>query len=188
MGGDIQTIKGSSDDTFGSENEMGYGVTGELGLRNLLSCGFGRGYAVCYATTPTLAPPILRFTFNRWRFRILDLHPMRNSTGAVRRTEPLRHDALAAERAGVLEDGCAVTVIVDVEDDSLTLRVQDFGQYMLALLDWTAAQVLAINLDSDRRRKEWRPGRGARSGAGQRLRGRARRPRWPRRRSSRSAP
>jgi hypothetical protein len=28
----------------------------------------------------------------------------------------------------VLEDGCAVTGIVDVEDDSLTLRVQDFGQ------------------------------------------------------------
>jgi bifunctional non-homologous end joining protein LigD len=35
----------------------------------------------------------------------------------------------------VLEDGCAVTVIMDVENDSLTLRVQDFGQHMLDLIE-----------------------------------------------------
>jgi hypothetical protein len=51
MGGDIQIIKGSSADTFGSKKEMGRSVTIGLGLHNLLCCGFGRGNAVCCSTT-----------------------------------------------------------------------------------------------------------------------------------------
>lgn len=119
MGGDIQTIKGSSDDTFGSENEMGYGVTIELGLRNLLSCGFGRGYAVCYATTPTLAPPILfGLTPDGWRFGIFDLHPMRHSAGAIGRAKPLANDTLATEPARLPEHNRAVLLEMLIENDA----------------------------------------------------------------------
>jgi hypothetical protein len=38
----------------------------------------------------------------------LDLQPVIDPTGAVGRAEALRHDALAAERAGVLEENRAV--------------------------------------------------------------------------------
>src|SRR5947207_15010124 len=41
-------------------------------------------------------------------FRIFDFHPMRRSARAVRRAEPLRHDALAAELAGVLKENVAI--------------------------------------------------------------------------------
>jgi hypothetical protein len=46
------------------------------------------------------------------------------------RNRPRRH---------AFEGGRAVTVIVDVEDDTIRLPVQDVGQHMLALLDWSAA-------------------------------------------------
>jgi hypothetical protein len=61
------------------------------------------------------------------------------------RSRPRRH---------AFEGGRAVTVIVDVEDDTIRLPVQDVGQHMLALLDWSAAQVLAINLDQIERAEQ----------------------------------
>jgi hypothetical protein len=65
-------------------------------------------------------PILLGFTLYRWRFRILDLHPMRRTPGAIGRAEPLRHDAFAAEFAGVLENdvAVAVAVVVVIEHDT----------------------------------------------------------------------
>jgi hypothetical protein len=50
--------------------------------------------------------------------RVFDLHPLIGSAGAIRRAEALRHDALAAERAGVLEDDRPVASVVLVEGDA----------------------------------------------------------------------
>ena len=59
----------------------------------------------------TLVAPILfRLAPHRWRRRILDRQPMIDPTGSIRRTELFRHDALAAELAGVLEHDRAVAV------------------------------------------------------------------------------
>jgi hypothetical protein len=45
--------------------------------------------------------PFLSLARDRGRRRILDLYPADDATGLIRRTEALRHDALAAYRAGV---------------------------------------------------------------------------------------
>jgi hypothetical protein len=42
--------------------------------------------------------------------RVLQFEPVRRAAGAVARAEPFRDDALAAELAGVLEDGRAAVV------------------------------------------------------------------------------
>jgi hypothetical protein len=58
------------------------------------------------------APSILlRHLRDRWRFRVLDLEPMRRAPGTVGRAEPLRHDALAGELTGVRENNFAVAFI-----------------------------------------------------------------------------
>jgi hypothetical protein len=56
-------------------------------------------------------PPIfLRLTFHRWRFRVLDLDPMRGAARAIWGAKPLRDDALATEFAGVREQDVAIAL------------------------------------------------------------------------------
>src|SRR5215472_18197213 len=73
------------------------------------------------------APVLLRVALHRRCRRVLDLEPVIDPAGAVRRAEPLRHDAFAAERAGMLEDDSAVAVIVPIEGYAVTLSVQQVG-------------------------------------------------------------
>jgi hypothetical protein len=80
------------------------------------------------ASTPTPAPIFLRFAPHRRRRRILDLEPLPGSAGAVERAEPLRHDALAAELAGVFDHDIAVADEVLVECNSWRrLAQQELG-------------------------------------------------------------
>ena len=77
---------------------------------------------------PSLVTPVLfRLPFDRWRCWVLALEPVLDQAGAIGGTESLRDDALAAERAGVLEDGYAITVIMNVEHDAVTLLAQYVG-------------------------------------------------------------
>ena len=62
--------------------------------------GFGR------SSCP--APIFFGLTPHRRRCRILDLEPVIDPSRAVRRAEPLRDDAFATKRAGVLVDAGAV--------------------------------------------------------------------------------
>ena len=52
-----------------------------------------------------VVPILLRLALHRWRRRVLDLEPMVDLALAVVRPDALRHDALAAERTRMLEDG-----------------------------------------------------------------------------------
>ena len=54
--------------------------------------------------------PIFFEPSHRRRVRVFDLEPVRRAPGAIGRPEALRHDTLAAERGGVLEDHGAVAV------------------------------------------------------------------------------
>src|SRR5215813_3032694 len=55
------------------------------------------------------APPILlRFALHRRRRRVLELEPVPCAAADIRRAQALRHDALAAEAAGVAVDDVAV--------------------------------------------------------------------------------
>jgi hypothetical protein len=47
----------------------------------------------------------------------------------------------------MLEEGCAITVVADVENDSVALPSHHVDQRTLALFDRNAAQVLAIKFD-----------------------------------------
>ena len=60
----------------------------------------------------SLVPFFLGLARHRRRSRILDLDPAVSAARAIRGSQALRHDALAAERAGVLVDDCAVAAIV----------------------------------------------------------------------------
>src|SRR5215469_9823912 len=64
---------------------------------------------------PSLTAPLLfDLTLHCRRRRVLDLEPMVDAAGAIRRAESLRHDALATERTGVLKDNRAIPLIVPV--------------------------------------------------------------------------
>ena len=64
-------------------------------------------------------PPIFfGFACDRWCFRIFDLDPKGRSPGAIGRANPFRHDAFAAELAGVFVHDVALAVVVLIEDDA----------------------------------------------------------------------
>jgi hypothetical protein len=83
----------------------------------------------------------------RGRSRVLDLEPVRRSAGAVRRAEPLGHDALAAERSGVLVDRRAVAGEYLIECNAGVRHPQQSGEPPFAVLDRLAADVLAVHLE-----------------------------------------
>src|SRR5215510_10756593 len=61
------------------------------------------------------APLLLDLTLHCRCGRVLDLEPMVDAAGAIRRAEPLRHDALATESAGVFEDSRSIASEMLVE-------------------------------------------------------------------------
>jgi hypothetical protein len=93
------------------------------------------------------APMVLGLARDSGCLRVFDFHPMIGSARAIRRAELLRHDALAAERAGVLEDCRAVASMVLVERDTFMGVTQKLRQYSLALLDRHVPQVLAVHFE-----------------------------------------
>jgi hypothetical protein len=94
----------------------------------------------CPDANPPPPPPHCRCR------RIFDLDPLLRSTGAVRRAEPLRHDALAAEFAGLPIDDIAVADIVRVERDTGRAIAQQPGQQLLTLFDRQPAHFLVVKL------------------------------------------
>jgi hypothetical protein len=61
-----------------------------------------------------VAPVLLGFPLHGRRRWIFDLDPVAGPARAVRRTEPLGHDALAAELARVVKDDRALDVVMPV--------------------------------------------------------------------------
>ena len=72
---------------------------------------------------------------------------MVDPAGAVRRPTALRHDALAAERAGVFEEERAGAVVVLIEGDGLIGLAQKLCQGGLAFLDRLTPQIAAVEFD-----------------------------------------
>src|SRR5262249_22340115 len=72
------------------------------------------------SSSPPLPPPIfLRLALHCWRGRVLELEPVGRWARTVARAEPLRHDALEAELAGVAKDHVARLgdVLVELQAD-----------------------------------------------------------------------
>jgi hypothetical protein len=69
------------------------------------------------------------------------------ATRAIRRAEPLRHDAFAVELAGLLIDDIAVADIVRVERDAGMATAQQPVQQLLTLFDWQPAYLLVVKLE-----------------------------------------
>ncbi|HEY2528376.1 MAG TPA: hypothetical protein VGJ20_10600, partial [Xanthobacteraceae bacterium] len=59
----------------------------------------------------------------------------------VEQTEPLRHNDLAAEFAGVLINDITVAAAVLVERDARTSLAHQLGQRLFAFLDWAPAPI-----------------------------------------------
>jgi hypothetical protein len=70
---------------------------------------------------------------------------MSGAAGAIRRAEPLRHDAFATKPAGVFENYRSVAIELIVSD-TIMREPQKPGKPALARLDRLGADVLAINL------------------------------------------
>ncbi len=51
-------------------------------------------------------------------------------------------------------DNPAVTLVMRVEDDTVVLPTEHFCQGSLAVLDWRAAQIIAVQLDQIERAKD----------------------------------
>src|SRR5262249_54146373 len=83
----------------------------------------------------SLAPILFGLSPDRRCLRIFDLHPVRRPAGAIQRAEPLRHDALAAELAGVLENDLAVALVMLIEYDAELRLAHQLGQFPLAILN-----------------------------------------------------
>ena len=69
---------------------------------------------------------------------------MVDPAGAIGRAEALRHDALATERAGVLENGRAVALVMLIEGDPVAGVSEQIGEHGLAVLDRLPPEVLAV--------------------------------------------
>ncbi len=72
---------------------------------------------------------------------------MRRASGTIKRAEPLGHDALATEFAGVGKENVAVAFKNLVHDNSRMWTAYQFCQFTLALLDWSMPQVFAVQFD-----------------------------------------
>src|SRR5262249_48553410 len=113
-----------------------------LCAKTIIGCvvgGFGR------SSRP--APIFFGLTLDRRRRRILDLEPVIDPSRAVRRAEPLRDNAFATKRAGMLVDAGAVADEVLIECDAVTLSRQQIGQGTLAFLERCMTQVFAVQLN-----------------------------------------
>ena len=89
-----------------------------------------------------------------WRGWVLDLDPLRGAAGTVRRAEPLRCDALAAERARVLVNDCPVAAKVLIEGDPIVRKPQQPSKPPLAILDWLSPKVLTVHLEEVERAED----------------------------------
>jgi hypothetical protein len=85
----------------------------------------------------------LRFPLHRWCCRILALYPVPRAAADIRQAEPLRHDALEAELAGVAENDVATLGDVFIQLHGPGGFADQLGKCPLALLDRCAAQVFA---------------------------------------------
>src|ERR1700719_2931068 len=74
-------------------------------------------------------------TDHRQAVRVLDLDPIPRRAGPIRRRQPLRHDALQPELAGVPEYNGAVLVGVIVQNDPGQSTVDQALQLRLALAE-----------------------------------------------------
>jgi hypothetical protein len=83
-----------------------------------------RGKVRPAARPPLTAPIFFRLTLHCRRCGVFDLAPIVDPTAAVGRAEPLRHDTLAAERAGMLEDYRSVAGKMPIEGDTITNTAQ----------------------------------------------------------------
>ena len=97
------------------------------------------------ARPPLTAPIFFRLTLHCRRRRVLDLEPVVDASRPIVRTEPLRHDAFAAERTGVLEDDPAVDLEMLVEGDADA--AQKFGEHCLAVFERLPPEVRAVRFD-----------------------------------------
>ena len=88
------------------------------------------------------------------RVRVFDLEPVIGAARPIGRPKALRHDALAAERASMLEDGRAVLTIGLIERDTLVREAQQAGQPALAFLDGSGRMSFP-SPRGDRRRRGW---------------------------------
>jgi hypothetical protein len=130
----------------------GSGYLGKATVRKTLSdkvCAQSDGDLFRRASERPAGAGCCRFGAARYGrcLRVFDLHPLIGSAGAIRRAEALRHDALGAECAGVLEDDRSLARVVLVEGDGLGAVTQKLRQDALALLDRRAPQVLAIQFE-----------------------------------------
>ena len=90
-------------------------------------------------------PILFRLTTDGWCLRVLELEPIRRAARPIARAEPLRHDPLAAERAGVLKHSQpAVALQVLVEAETGAALAQDAREDRLAYLDRLAPQILSV--------------------------------------------
>jgi hypothetical protein len=69
------------------------------------------------------------------------LQPAVGATGAIRGSQPLRHDALAAERTSLPVDDCAIRDAVRVERNARMLAAQQGLKGTLAGFDRLATQI-----------------------------------------------
>src|SRR6185503_708501 len=94
-----------------------------------------------------LVPLFLSLARDGGRGRVLDLDPAIDAARFIRRAEPLRHNALTAERAGVLVEDRAVAVVVLVEDDARMRAAQQISQEGLAVFNRCPAQIPAVEFE-----------------------------------------
>jgi hypothetical protein len=76
---------------------------------------------------------------------------MRRTPRAIGRAEPLGHNALTAEFAGVREQDVAVAFKNFVHDNPGLRTSHQFGQLALALFKRRTAQIFAVQFDQIKR-------------------------------------
>jgi hypothetical protein len=103
-------------------------------------------YVAEYVALLMLCPVDIAFTTDRRSKRVLQLEPLVGAAGKIARSVALAHDALAAQRAGMLVDDAAVGVIGRIERDALAMDMQGPREEVLTFFDRFSSQVRSVEL------------------------------------------
>ena len=92
-------------------------------------------------------PIFLGFALHRRCRRVFQFQPVIDPTGTIWRSEPFRHDALTAKRAGMLKDCRAVSREMLVKGDAVAGVTDKLSETALAVFEGLLAKIETIELD-----------------------------------------
>ena len=100
------------------------------------------------------SPILLGLSPHRWRIWVFHFNPIRRQARPIRRAKPFAYNTLASKSASLAKYDLPVILVNLIEDNARMRTLEQLGEQRLAVLDWFAAQILAVKLKQVERAKD----------------------------------